>query len=126
VMAIVNSAFCKKKVLFSSKLNLYLRKKLIKCYIWSTAFYCAERWTPPKDQKYLESFRTRCWRRMEKMSWIDHVRNEGVLHRVKEERNILQTIKRRKNKWTGQILSKNCLLKHVINGKKGEKTRKKT
>jgi hypothetical protein len=63
---------------------------------------------------------------MEKMSWTDHVRNEEVLHRVKEERNILQTIKRRKGKRTAQILSKNCLLKHVIKGKKGEKTMKKT
>jgi hypothetical protein len=48
-MAIVNSAPYKKKVLFSSKLNLNLRKKLLKCYIWSIAFYCAERWTSPKD-----------------------------------------------------------------------------
>jgi hypothetical protein len=100
-MAIVNSAPCRNKVLFSSKLNLNLRKKLLTCYIWSIAFYCAERWTSPKDQNYLESFRTRCWRRMEKMSWTDRVRNEEVLRRVKEERNILQTIKRRMSKWTG-------------------------
>jgi hypothetical protein len=37
-----------------------------------------------------------CWGRMEKISWTDRVRNEEVLHRVKEERNILRTIKRRK------------------------------
>jgi hypothetical protein len=30
-----------------------------------------------------------------KISWTDHVRNEEVLHRAKEERNILQEIKRR-------------------------------
>jgi hypothetical protein len=63
---------------------------------------------------------------MEKMSRTDRVRNEELLRRVKEEKNILQTIKRRMSKWTGQILSKNCLLKHIINGNKGEKTRKKT
>jgi hypothetical protein len=34
-----------------------------------------------------------CWRRMEKISWIDHVRNEDVLLRVKEQRNILQEIR---------------------------------
>jgi hypothetical protein len=39
------------------------------------------------------------WRRMEKISWIDRVRKEEVLHRVKEEEmNILQ-IKRRKSNW---------------------------
>jgi len=28
------------------------------------------------QQKYLESFEMWCWRRMEKISWTDHVRNE--------------------------------------------------
>jgi hypothetical protein len=45
------------------------------------------------------------------------VRNEEVLHRVKEERNILHTIKRRKANWIGHILRRNCLLKQVIEGK---------
>jgi hypothetical protein len=39
-----------------------------------------------------------------------------VLQRVKE-RNILQIIKRRKANWIGHILRRNCLLKHVIEGK---------
>jgi hypothetical protein len=57
-----------------------------------------------------------CWRRME-ISWTDRVRNEEVLHRVKEVRNIVHTIKRRKANWIGHILYRNCLLKHVIEGK---------
>jgi hypothetical protein len=36
------------------------------------------------------------WKRIEKISWTDCVRNEEVLHRVKEERNIIHTMKRRK------------------------------
>ena len=44
------------------------------------------------------------------------MRNE-VLQRVKEEMNILQTIKRRKPKWIAYILHRNCLLKHVIEEK---------
>jgi hypothetical protein len=35
----------------------------------------------------------------------------------KEERNILQTIKRRKANWISHILHGNCLLKHVVEGK---------
>jgi hypothetical protein len=54
---------------------------------------------------------------MEKISWTDRVRNEEVLHRIKEERNILHTIKRKKANWIGHILRRNCLLKHVIEGK---------
>jgi ppGpp synthetase/RelA/SpoT-type nucleotidyltranferase len=56
------------------------------------------------EQKYLEM---RCLRRMEKMSWTDRVRNEEVLHRVKEERNILHKIERRKGNWIGHISRKN-------------------
>ena len=53
---------------------------------------------------------------MEKISWADHVRNEEVSQRVKEGRNNLQTIKRKKVTWIGYTVHKNCLLKHVIEG----------
>jgi hypothetical protein len=80
----------------------------------SIALYGAETWTLRKvDQKSLESFEMWSWRRMEKISWTDRVRNEEVLQRVKEKRN---TIKRRKANWIGHILRRNCLLKHVIEG----------
>jgi hypothetical protein len=69
------------------------------------------------DHKYLESFAMWRWRRMDKISWTNHVRNEAVLHRFKEENNILHTIKRRKANWIGHILCRNCLVKHVIEGK---------
>jgi hypothetical protein len=49
--------------------------------------------------------------------WTDRAKNE-VLFRAREERNILHTIKRRKANWIGHILRRNCLLKHVIEGKK--------
>ena len=44
------------------------------------------------------------------------MRNE-VLHRVKEERNIIHTVKGRKTNWIGHILVRKCLLKNVIEGK---------
>jgi hypothetical protein len=37
-----------------------------------------------------------------------------VLQSVKEERNILQTIKRRKANWIGHILRRICIVKHVV------------
>ena len=50
----------------------------------------AEVWTlRAADQKYLESFEMWCWRRMEKISWIDHVRNEDVLLRVNENGRLI-------------------------------------
>jgi hypothetical protein len=45
------------------------------------------------------------------------MKNAEVLHRVKEERNILNTTKRRQANWISHILRRNCLLKHVIERK---------
>jgi hypothetical protein len=57
-------------------LDLELRKKLVKCYVWSIALYGAETWTlRAVAKKHLESFEMWCWRRMEKIRWTDHVRN---------------------------------------------------
>ena len=58
-----------------------------------------------------------CQRRMEKISWSDRVRNEEVLQRVKEERNILPTVERRKANWIVNSLRRNYILKHVVEGK---------
>jgi hypothetical protein len=68
-ITMAKATFNTKKTLFTSKLDLNLRKKLDKCYIWSIALYGAETWTLQKlDQKYLESFEMWCWRRMKKIS----------------------------------------------------------
>jgi hypothetical protein len=69
------------------------------------------------DQKHLENFDMWYWRRMEKISWTDHVRNEDVLLRVKEQRNILHEICKRKN-WIGHILRQNCLLQQFFTEEK--------
>jgi len=110
-------AFNNKRNLFTGTLDLELRKKLVKCYIWSISLYSAETWTlRAVDQKHLESVEMWYWRRMEKISWTDHVRNEEVLFRVKEQRNILHEIRKRKANWVGHILRRNCLLQRVIEG----------
>ena len=65
------------------------------------------------DQNKLEIFKTKCWRRTE-IRWTDRVRNEEVLHGVKEERNILHAINMRKDNWIGQMLRRECLLQYVV------------
>jgi hypothetical protein len=75
-IAVAKAAFSKKKALFTSTLDLELRKKLVKCYIWSIALYGAVTWMlRTVDQKHLGSFEMWRWRRMEKISWTDNVRN---------------------------------------------------
>jgi hypothetical protein len=74
-----------------------------------------------------------CWRRMKKINWDNHVRNEEVLLRVKELRSILHEIRKRRANWIGHILCRNCLLQLVIEGKiqgeievKGRQRRRRT
>jgi hypothetical protein len=87
--------------------------------------YGEETWTFRKlDQNYMESFEMWCWRRMEKISWTDRVNNEAVLHGVKEERNILHTIRRRKANWIRHILRRNCLLSHIRGTRRRGRRRK--
>ena len=117
-IAMAKVALDKKRTLFTRTLDLELRKKPVKCYIWSIALYGAGTGTVRAvDQIQLESFEMWCWRRMEKISWTDHVGNEEVLLRIKGQRNILHEIRKRKANWIGHILRRNCLLQRVIDGK---------
>jgi hypothetical protein len=53
--------------------------------------------------------------------WSDSgsgLRNEEVLLRVKEQRNILHEISKRKANWIGHILRRNCFLQGLIEGQK--------
>jgi ribosomal protein S26 len=68
---------------------------------------------------------------MEKISWTYHVSNEEVLLRVKEQRNILHEIRKRKANWIRQFCVEtaffNGLLKERYKGDRSDrKTRKKT
>jgi hypothetical protein len=55
-MAMAKAAFNKMKAIFTRKLDLNLKKKLVKGYISSILLYGAENWTLRElDQKYLES-----------------------------------------------------------------------
>ena len=52
------ATFNKKRTLFTSTLDLELRKKIVKCYVWSIALYGAETWTLRAiDQKHLKSLK---------------------------------------------------------------------
>ena len=96
--------------------GLELRKNLAKCCLRSVALCSADSWTlRAVDQKQLESFEIWFWRRMENI-WNNHVTNEGVLLRVKEQRNILHEISKRKANWICHILCINCLPQRVIEG----------
>jgi diphthamide synthase subunit DPH2 len=61
----------------------------VNCYISNVTLYGAEMWTLRKvDQEYMESVDVSSRRRLEKISSIDRVKNEGVLQGTKAKRSI--------------------------------------
>jgi hypothetical protein len=97
ILQVCKSSIQQEEGYFHQQIGLKFKEETSKLLQFEHSFYAAGTWTLRKvGQKYLEGFEMWCWRRMEKTSWTDRVRNEEVLHRVKEERNIVHTIKRRK------------------------------
>jgi len=92
-------AFNNKKIFVTSKFDLNLRKKQVKCYFWSIVFYKVVTWTLQKlDQKYLENFEMWRWR----ISFGPIVREtKKYLHGANEEKNTLHTINRKMVNWFG-------------------------
>ena len=112
IVAAVTAAACFVYVKQPFSGRVYQKCKMDELHI------CNLTWTiRAVDQKHLESSEMWCWRRMENISWSDHVRNEEVLLRVKEQRNILHEISKWKANLIGHILCRNCLLQRVTNGK---------
>ena len=93
----VKEVFNRKRSIFCGPLEKELRKRLVKCFVWSVALYGAETWTLRRNrQKRLEAFEMWIWRRMECVKWTDKIKNAAVLGRVGDGRIMLDLIKKRK------------------------------
>ena len=67
-IAIAKEAFNRKMSVLTSKLNIELKKKLVRCYVWSIALYGSETRTLRKlERKYFDSFEMWYWRRINKI-----------------------------------------------------------
>ena len=55
------------------------------------------------DLKYVKSIEMSCWRRLEKISWIDRLKNKEELQTVNDGKNILHQLKLRKVEWICRI-----------------------
>ena len=89
-IAVAKAAFIKKTFSPANWTSIF-KEEIVQCSIWCIALYDAEILTPRTvDQKCMESFEMWCSRRTEKICWTVRVSKEEVLHRGKEDRNILK------------------------------------
>ena len=118
-VAMAKATFEKHNSLLTGCLSLQLKKRLVRCFVWSVLMYGSETWTLKKaDRKRIDALEMWIWRRMEKIKWIDKVTNDNILTRVKEPRlKIIESIKARKKRWIGHVLRHDSLLKDVLEGR---------
>lgn len=115
------TTFQRMRTLFcDDNLNLKLRQRMVKCFIWSVLMYGVECWTLKVSSiNRLEAFEMWIHRRMLRVPWTDLLSNDEVLRRARVERQIMITVKCRKIAYLGHILrgEKYHLLQLIMKGK---------
>src|SRR6218665_2363074 len=126
-IAMGKEAFLKRKELLRGGLKRSLKKRMIKTLIWSVTLYCAETWTMRQvDIARLEAFEMWIWRRMERISWTEHISNKEVLTLVGEERSLISTIRARQRNWMGHLLRGDSSERNNGGKNGGEERKRKT
>ena len=104
-IAMAKEDFNRKRSIFCGPLEKELRKRLVKCFVWSVALYGVETWTLRRnEQKGLEAFEMKIWRRMERVKRTKKI--AVVIERVGGGRTTLEVIKKRKRNWLGHWIKK--------------------
>src|SRR6218665_2392578 len=75
-----------------------------------------------EDITRLEAFEMKIWRRMEKISWTEHISSE-VLKLVEEERSLLTIIRTRQRNWMRHIMRGDSLQREIMKGRMEGKQR---
>ena len=105
-----------RNILTDLSLNVQLKGRLVKSYIWSGMLYGCESWTISATmQKRLEAAEMWFLRRMMRVSWTARRTNAQVLEMARSERALMTTIRQRQVGYLGHILrsrslGKDCLL----------------
>ena len=104
-----------KNILLASKV------KLMRTFILSTSLYACESWTLTAEiERRIQALKMRCYRRLLKISYNDHVTNEEVRNRIQNaigvHDNLLNMVKKRKLRWYGHISRSSGMAKTILQG----------
>ncbi|KAJ4446722.1 hypothetical protein ANN_13419 [Periplaneta americana] len=67
-IAMAIEATNRKRSIFCGPLEKELKKRLVKCFVWSVALYTAETWALRRsEEKRIEAFEMRIWRSMQRV-----------------------------------------------------------
>lgn len=112
------SAFNTMKNIFTNKeISIYLKKRLLKCYIEPILLYGSESWNLNEAiKRKLESAEMWFLRRMLKISWTERKTNVKVLEEAETTRQLISTIQKRQARFFGHVMRREGLEKLVTTG----------
>ena len=115
IMAKLDKIWKNKNISFPTKMRLY------RALVLSTLLYGCESWIMTAETtKRVQTFETKCFRRMLGISWSDRKTNDyvraQVTSRAGPQEPLLATIKRRKLTWFGHVTRHNSLPKTILQG----------
>ena len=121
-LAMATSAMAKlSKIWKSNDISFPTKMKLYKSLVLSILLYGCESWTlMAETTKRVQTFETKCFRRLLRISWKDHKMNKFVWDQVTRlagpQEPLLAVVKRRKLSWFGHVTRHNTLPKTVLQG----------
>ena len=99
----------------SRNLSLKLKIRMVRCYILSVLLYGIKARTMTEAlMKRLKSFEMWIYRRILRISWIEHTTNEEVLRRMDKTKEVTFTVKRRKMEYLGHMRNNKYRLLQLI------------
>ncbi|ROT60779.1 endonuclease-reverse transcriptase [Penaeus vannamei] len=126
-IALAKKTFMDTRSLFCArKIRLDLKKRFLKCCIWSVLMYSSESWTIIKAMEgRLEAAEMWFYRRRLRTSWKQKVTKEEVLKKMKTKRLLIDTIKKRQWIFIGHLLREDQgMERHIIETELGGKRAK--
>ena len=126
-VAMAKKAFMEfRNVLCDRSMNLEVKRRLLKCHIWSVLTNGCESWTISKVMEgKLVAAEMWFYRRMLRVSWKEMVTNEEILNRMRTKRLLVDTIRGRQWKLIGHVLrEEDEIERHIIETRmEGERAR---
>ena len=106
-----------KNLLTTRQISMTLRKRFVKCYIWSTLLYGCETWNIGcQTRMRLQAFEMEIWRYVLKVSWTQKITNEEILRRIGTQRELITTIYKWQLCFVGHIERKDGLESLCMSG----------
>ena len=110
-----------KRVWIDKSISLSSKIRLLRSLVTSIFLYACESWTLTAElQRRIQAMEMRCYRKIPRISYKDHVKNEEVCVMIKQaigpHEDLLTNVKRRKLQWYGHISRSSGLAKTILQG----------